>query len=113
MQIALDSIGVSIWQMAVAPTISLPRHTMAEPLLIENGHANDKFDNDDDHETSESEDDNDLVELDEQLVIKNTLVALACDDGCVRLYSITDSDKLTYMKSLTRVSGEIAAPFVK
>ncbi|PSR99921.1 U3 small nucleolar RNA-associated protein [Actinidia chinensis var. chinensis] len=104
-KIALDSIGVSIWQMAVAPTISLPRHTMAEPLLIENGHANDKFDNDDDHETSESEDDNDLVELDEQLVIKNTLVALACDDGCVRLYSITDSDKLTYMKSLTRVSG--------
>ncbi|GFY85961.1 transducin family protein [Actinidia rufa] len=104
-KIALDSIGVSIWQMAVAPNISSPRHTMVEPLPIENGHANDQFDNDDDHETSESEDDNDLVELHEQPVIENTLVALACDDGSVRIYSITDSDKLTYMKVLTRVSG--------
>ena len=113
MQIALDSIGVSICQMAVAHNISSLRHTIVEPLPIENGHANDKFDNDDDHETSESEDDNDLVELHEQPVIENTLVALACDDGSVRIYGITDSDKLTYMKSLTRVSGEIATPFVK
>jgi U3 small nucleolar RNA-associated protein 4 len=104
-KVALDSIGVSIWQMAAGPIISLPRHTKDDTLLIENGHANDKIGDDDDPETSESEDDSDLVELLEQPTSENTRVALACDDGCVRIYSI--SDKLTYVKSLTRVGGRV------
>lgn len=111
LQVALDSIGVSIWQMAAAPIISSLHHTKDDSLLIENGHANDKIGDDDDPETSESEDDRDLVELHGQPTSENRLVAFACDDGCVRIYSISDSDKLTYVKSLTRVSGEISAPF--
>lgn len=113
LQVALDSIGVSIWQMAAVPIISLLHHTKDDTLLIENGHANDKIGDgdDDDPETSDSEDDSDLVELHGQPTSENRLVALACDDGCVRIYGISDSDKLTYVKSLTRVSGEISAPF--
>ncbi|KAH7850039.1 hypothetical protein Vadar_026923 [Vaccinium darrowii] len=106
-KVALDSIGVSIWQMAAGPIISLPRHTKDDTLLIENGHANDKIGDGDDPETSESEDDSDLVELHEQPTSENTLMALACDDGCVRIYSISDSDKLTYVKSLTQVGGRV------
>ncbi|XP_058191471.1 WD repeat-containing protein PCN-like [Rhododendron vialii] len=106
-KVALDSIGVSIWQMAAAPIISSPHHTKDDTLLIENGHANDKIGDDDYPETSESEDDSDLVELHGQPTSENRLVALACDDGCVRIYSISDSDKLIYVKSLTRVSGRV------
>ncbi|KAH7865828.1 hypothetical protein Vadar_011785 [Vaccinium darrowii] len=93
--------------MAAGPIISLPRHTKDDTLLIENGHANDKIGDGDDPETSESEDDSDLVELHEQPTSENTLMALACDDGCVRIYSISDSDKLTYVKSLTQVGGRV------
>ncbi|KAA8537865.1 hypothetical protein F0562_027555 [Nyssa sinensis] len=103
----LDSIGVSIWQMAVAPYYSLPLHTKHEPQHMENGHANNKFNDSDDYETSESEDDADFTELHEQPISENTRVAFACDDGCVRVYIISDSDKLTYVKSLTRVSGRV------
>lgn len=112
LQVALDSIGVSIWQMAAAPVTCSPYHTKDNTLLIENGHANGKI-GDDDPDTSESEDDSDLIGLHEQPTSENRLVALACDDGCVRIYSISDSDKLTYVKSLTRVSGEISAPFLQ
>ncbi|KAL6995333.1 hypothetical protein U1Q18_005472 [Sarracenia purpurea var. burkii] len=102
-KMALDSIGVSIWQIAIAPNVSPPQHTKNESLHIENGNSNDKFD--DDPETSASEDDND--EFNEQPIVGNSLVALACDDGCVRIYSISDTEELTYVKSLTRVSGRV------
>ncbi|KAL7245410.1 hypothetical protein ACSBR2_000691 [Camellia fascicularis] len=105
-KIVLDTIGVSIWQMAAATNSSSASRTKDEPLHIENGHDNDELD-DDEHETSESEDDKNLVELYEQPIIENSRVALACDDGCVRIYSIFDLEKLTYVKSLTRVSGRV------
>uniref|UniRef100_A0A7N0TIR6 Uncharacterized protein n=1 Tax=Kalanchoe fedtschenkoi TaxID=63787 RepID=A0A7N0TIR6_KALFE len=91
----VDSVGVSIWQMAVAP------QTKASNGYI-NGHANgikgySSTDSDD-------EDDQKLVHQEESFD-ENPVVALACDDGCVRLYNVTESDKLVYKKSLPRVSG--------
>ncbi|KAA8528450.1 hypothetical protein F0562_035805 [Nyssa sinensis] len=106
-KIVLDSIGVSIWQMAAAPYNGLPLHMKHEPERIHNGHANDNFNDGDDHETSESEDDVDSVEPHEQPINENTQVALACDDGCVRMYGTSNLGKLTYIKSLTRVSGRV------
>lgn len=108
----LDSIGVSIWQMAVPPCNDMHPHTKQEPQHIANGHANGELSQDGDSEIiSDSEDDDDSVGLHEQPAIENP-VALACDDGCVRLYSIYDLDKLAYVKSFARVSGEKSAPLV-
>ena len=33
-------------------------------------------------------------------------LAVACDDGCVSMYHVSDSEKLTYYRSLPRASGE-------
>ncbi|PON91142.1 WD repeat containing protein [Trema orientale] len=94
----LDSIGVSIWQMAVAPC---NQHTEPRSQQNGNGYLSNNLNDD---ESSESEDDSDSVELHEQSVIENPRVALACDDGCVRMYIILE-DELVYIKSLPRVSG--------
>lgn len=99
----LETIGVSIWQMAVAPS-----DQQTEPKTqMGNGHLSNYLNNGrHGGETSESEDesDSDSAELREQLVIENQRVALACDDGCVRIYTLVDDD-FVYTKSLPRVRG--------
>ncbi|KAL0698802.1 hypothetical protein Bca4012_054924 [Brassica carinata] len=93
-KIVLDSIGVSIWQMAVAP----PSTSEAE-MVVKNEYSSEKSD-----EEGESgvEDDS---EFDEKPEVHDRRLAVACDDGCVRIYYVSDSDKLTYYRSLPRVSG--------
>lgn len=88
-QVVLDSIGISIWQMAVSPTYIDNR--------IENGYSSEK-------EESESEDDSDSEE-EFHHDHSDRLLAAACDDGSVRLYRISDLNKLTYYRSLPRISG--------
>lgn len=102
----LETIGVSIWQMAVAPSDQQtePKTQMGNGYLsnyLNNGRHG--------GETSESEDesDSDSAELREQSVIENQRVALACDDGCVRIYTLVDDD-FVYTKSLPRVRGELS-----
>nr|GEX04050.1 U3 small nucleolar RNA-associated protein 4 homolog [Tanacetum cinerariifolium] len=46
-----------------------------------------------------------LLELYKEPITKTTSIAIACDDNCVRIYSIPDPDGFTYHKSLPRVSG--------
>lgn len=96
--------------MAVAPDSNQVLHTALESHPIGNGYVDDKLKDVDDHETSESEDDTDSVELHEQSSSEDISIALACDDGCVRIYSLSDSDDLAYKKSLPRVSGETSIP---
>ncbi|XP_010556470.1 PREDICTED: U3 small nucleolar RNA-associated protein 4 [Tarenaya hassleriana] len=102
-QIVLESIGVSIWQMAVAPT--------KEPSIdaegknawqIQNGYLSE---NTDDDEGSESGDDSDLRAIHKKSEDEYIRVAAACDDGCVRIYRISGLNKLTCYRSLPRVSG--------
>uniref|UniRef100_A0A2P2LV92 Transducin-related family protein n=2 Tax=Rhizophora mucronata TaxID=61149 RepID=A0A2P2LV92_RHIMU len=106
----LDSIGVSIWQMAIAPSNNLLIHAEPTSQHLGNGYLNKKVHDDDDNssdnESSESEDDSDS-DVHEQSVADNPCVAIACDDGCVRLYTVPDSDELTYFKTLPRVSGRV------
>lgn len=112
LQIVLDSIGVSIWQMAAEPNNILKLPSKQDSGPRENGHANHMINGDHDSGSSESEEDdedNDSVELHEQPVHQNTRLAVACDDGCVRIYTISSADKLTYSRSFPRVSGEKAA----
>ncbi|CDY27618.1 BnaA09g27890D [Brassica napus] len=95
-KVVLESIGVSIWQMAVAPP-SIKAGGKG-PELIQNRLSVKS----DDEEESGTEDDSQLNEKSE---VCDRHLAAACDDGCVRIYSISESDKLTYYRSLPRVSG--------
>ncbi|KAM7514426.1 hypothetical protein LguiA_004009 [Lonicera macranthoides] len=105
-KIVLDSVGASIWKMAASPSIISQLQKKLDSGFVENGHIDPRFHGDED-ETSESEDNAESIELREEPITEDSLVALACDDGCVRIYSFSDSDQLTYNKSLPRVSGRI------
>lgn len=98
--------------MALAPGTGLSQLRHHDYQNVANGHGNHKLCNGNNRVHSESEDDDDSVELHEQLTTENPCVAIGCDDGWVRLYSIPGSDKLTYNKSLPRVSGEISTLFL-
>ncbi|CAH8381705.1 unnamed protein product [Eruca vesicaria subsp. sativa] len=94
-KVVLESIGVSIWQMSVAPLSIKAGGKGSE--LIQDGYLSEKSD---DEEESETED-----ELCEKSEVSDRHLAAACDDGCVRIYSVSESDRLTYYRSLPRVSG--------
>lgn len=107
MQVVVDPIGVSIWQMAAHPMSRLdPKRGL---VLLENGHATDQTIDDGDV-TSDSEGEANSLELYEEPLSENANIAIACDDGCVRIYNITDSDQFNYHKSLPRVGGEMTPP---
>ncbi|XP_009612217.1 WD repeat-containing protein PCN-like [Nicotiana tomentosiformis] len=101
----LDSIGVSIWQMAVEPCNTSQLHQNL-PRQYENGHVNHTNGVSSDNESTEGEDDDDSVVLHEDDDSENGQIAFACDDGCVRIYT-TDEKNMTYKRSLPRVSGRI------
>ncbi|KAL7085331.1 hypothetical protein ACP275_14G275900 [Erythranthe tilingii] len=107
-KVVLSSIGISIWQIAAEPCNGLQVNDKQEIKSYENGHANTSIINGvDEEESSESdiEDDIAAVETYEQNDAKSTCLALACNDGCVRIYSVSDAEKLTYRRTLPRVSG--------
>lgn len=82
--------------MAVAPPST--ESGGKRPEVIQNRYLSEKSD---DEEESETED-----ELGAKSEVSDRHLAAACDDGCVRIYSISESDKLSYYRSLPRVSGE-------
>ena len=102
-QVVLETVGVSIWQMALEPSKRPKEDIEPEALSNGNGVVIDNVSVDSD--SSDDDDSDDLVELYTQSSVEDRRLALACDDGCVRLYNITDADELTYHKSLPRVSG--------
>lgn len=108
MQTVLDSIGVALWQMAAEPfNWPEPKQNSSR---YKNGPVNQEMDGHNDEESCDSEVDDDTIELQEVSTTENTHLAIACDDGCVRIYNLTGEDKLTYVRSLPRVSGETATP---
>ncbi|KAJ6685794.1 WD REPEAT-CONTAINING PROTEIN PCN [Salix purpurea] len=104
----LESTGVSIWQMAVAPSTNTEIHSEDKSQHLGNGYLNDRYKGGEASEdSSESEDDSVSDEQHEHIVVEDPLLAIACDDGCVRIYTIPDSDDLIYNKTLPRVSGRV------
>lgn len=101
----LDSIGVSIWQIAAEP--------FDDSVTAVNGYGNDMVSNGrDDGEISQSdEEDDDADDSTELHSVSNgsegQRVAVGCDDGCVRLYVASDADGFYYRRSLPRVSGRV------
>ncbi|CAK8569434.1 unnamed protein product [Lathyrus sativus] len=101
----LESNGVSIWQMAVAMSKGDDGETNG--VHIENGFSKRFLNGFDEHEDSESDEDSDSPEVLKQSILEGPRVAVGFDDGCVRIYTISDSNEFIYLKSLTRVSGRV------
>ncbi|XP_022135489.1 U3 small nucleolar RNA-associated protein 4 homolog isoform X2 [Momordica charantia] len=100
----LESIGVSIWQIAAAPCNSRGLDRKVKAQDMQNGHL---IDNENGYQDcSESDDDSNSSELHVQSRDENPSLAVACDDGCVRLYNI-DAEEFIYKRSLPRVSGRV------
>lgn len=113
LQTVLDSIGVSIWQIAAEPCKDVQLNVKHETKSYENGHASPSSSSGVDEAENSDSDDDDMnnkyaVELHEDNDIESIQLAIACDDGCVRIYCISDGEKLTYKRTLPRVSGETA-----
>lgn len=108
LQTVLESNGVSIWQMAVALSKSNDGETNG--VHIENGFSKRFLNGFDEHEDSENEDsesdeDSDSPDVLKQSSLEGPRVAVGFDDGCVRIFTISDANEFIYLKSLTRVTG--------
>ncbi|KAL2318430.1 hypothetical protein Fmac_032306 [Flemingia macrophylla] len=99
---ALESVGVSIWQMAVA----FPKGDKIDDERKGDQMGN-GFHDFDEHESSESEEDSDSPGPLERSFIENPRVAIGLDNGHVGLYDISDTDKFIYVKSLPRIKGRV------
>ncbi|KAJ3673400.1 hypothetical protein LUZ60_006774 [Juncus effusus] len=103
----IDSLGVSIWQMALEPSYQTDS--------IPNGKASTDLDaNTNDSDSSSLDSDSDSDSDADSIQTKSTYVgsdyqrlAMACDDGSVRLYNIPDSDALNYIRSFPKVTGRV------
>uniref|UniRef100_A0ACD6A8W1 Uncharacterized protein n=1 Tax=Avena sativa TaxID=4498 RepID=A0ACD6A8W1_AVESA len=108
----LDTVGVPVWQMAMEPKDDQLISGNKSSGCVANGHANHNgcTDSDlsyvDDGDNSDDEDDSAKTSSSYGLNEFKRL-ALACDDGSVRLYNVPESGSLTYYRSLPRVSGRV------
>uniref|UniRef100_A0ACD5X885 Uncharacterized protein n=1 Tax=Avena sativa TaxID=4498 RepID=A0ACD5X885_AVESA len=108
----LDTVGVPVWQMAMEPTDDQLIYGNESSGCVANGHANHNgcTDSDlsyvDDGDNSDDEDDSAKTSSSYR-VNEFKRLALACDDGSIRLYNVPESGSLTYYRSLPRVSGRV------
>lgn len=96
---------MSIWQMAIEPSDDIVHSEEIDSGLIANGYTNHGTHSD--SESSQSDDDDDDSDEPHAVPTRSNYqrLAIACDDGCVRLYNVSDTDGLTYYRSFPRVSG--------
>ncbi|KAG0498662.1 hypothetical protein HPP92_002972 [Vanilla planifolia] len=106
-KVVLHTIGVSIWQMALQPHDDLSLFGEEKSRCFPNGNDVEYGDVDSDSSISDDDDkSSDRSATTTTFENKIQLLALACDDSCVRLYS-AETDDLTYRRSSPRVSGRI------
>lgn len=104
MQKILDSVAMSIWQMALEPNDNV-RSNMKP---IANGHVSTKADVDSESESStigDVDDGSDDETSSTYVGATYQRLAMACEDGSIRLYNVPDADALNYLRSFPRVSG--------
>lgn len=99
-QTVLKSDGVSIWQMAVTFPKSDKINDERKDDRMGNG-----FHEPEEHENSESDEDSDLPGPHERSVTEHPRVAIGFDNGCVRIYDVSDTDEFIHVKSLPPVKG--------
>ncbi|KAJ1385618.1 WD40/YVTN repeat-like-containing domain superfamily [Sesbania bispinosa] len=102
----LDSDGVSIWQMVVAPPKTDITNAETNGGHMGNGYVS-KFHGSDEHEDNESDENSDSADPLKHSATEYPRVAIGFDDGCMRIYDISDADEFIYVKSLPRVKGRV------
>ncbi|CAL9110435.1 unnamed protein product [Musa textilis] len=105
-KILLDSIGVSIWQMALEPSDDSSNLEKIGSGLVANGDTNHDAESDSESSLNDVDDGSDEFHA-ATIEIKSQRLAIACDDGCVRMYNVSDKDGLTHNRCFPRVSGRI------
>nr|CAB3498301.1 unnamed protein product [Digitaria exilis] len=106
----LDAVGVPLWQMAMEPSDDYKNSEINGSGMAISGHANHSDSSDSDlsnvDDGDNSEDEESSPDLRSSYHVNDLQrLALACDDGSVRLYNVPESGTLTYYRSLPRVSG--------
>lgn len=98
----LKSYGGSVWQMVLEPTSALLKCIGERARSTSDQSSSLSTDSD-----SSSDDDEDSRSEDEDGFLGVQKVAVACDDGCVRLFTLLEGENLVYQRSFPRVLGRI------
>jgi hypothetical protein len=103
LQEVVESMGGSVWQLAAEHTTRIQKKTMSDGVLQSTGSSKE------DEGSSDSEDVSISGSEDEhQNENREQRVALACEDGCVRIFAVADRQLgMLYRQSLPRIKGEI------
>jgi hypothetical protein len=103
LQEVVESMGGSVWQLAAEHTTRIQKKTMSDGVLQSTGSSKE------DEGSSDSEDVSISGSEDEQQnENREQRVALACEDGCVRIFAVADRQLgMLYRQSLPRIKGEI------
>ncbi|KAG6555830.1 hypothetical protein Mapa_002471 [Marchantia paleacea] len=102
----VESYGGSVWQLAAEPLEALKSAASSSngALLKKNGDGSDNdesssSDSDSEEEEEEGSSDHDIVEQ---------RIAVGCDDGCVRIFTVGDNQAgMLYRRAFPRVKGRI------
>ncbi|CAM6083883.1 unnamed protein product [Calypogeia fissa] len=101
----VESYGGSVWQLAAEPLVKPVQSSKIGngSVRMQNGALDDDSDESSDEEDSDNEDDKHV----EQKAAEQRVV-VGCDDGCLRLFTVSDSDEgMLYRRSFPRVEGRI------
>lgn len=96
---------MSIWQISAEPSVDFMHPEETDSKLVANGYTS--HDAPSDCESCLNDGDDEFDELDHPTTkTDGQRLVLACDDGCIRMYKISDKDGFIYSRSFPRVSGQ-------
>lgn len=96
---------MSIWQISAEPSVDCMHPEETDSKLVANGYAT--RDAPSDCESCLNDGDDEYYEPDYSTdKTDGQRLVLACDDGCIRMYKISDKDGFIYSRSFPRVSGQ-------
>ncbi len=100
----MESMGGAVWQLAA-------EHVMRSKTTMRSSRIQQSRGSQEDESCSDSEDASSNGSQDEQEDPENReqRVAVACEDGCVRIFAVSDKKLgMIYRQSFPRVKGEIS-----
>jgi len=109
---AIDSHGGAVWQLAIEPFVETPADAAKNLDKKAYGVPGSNSNATGDDENSEDSDDGENIKIDqdETTTEHSPRLAAACDDGCVRLFTIEPGiPGAVYHKSLPKVEGRALA----
>jgi hypothetical protein len=103
LQEVVESMGGSVWQLAAEHATRVQKKTMSNGVLQSTNSNKEEEGSSDSEDVSISGSDDE-----KQTENREQQVALACEDGCVRIFAVADRQLgMLYRQSLPRIKGEI------